>query len=174
MRSDFKDNTLRIERSIATLDNPKTDAGFRVIVIDDEVMRIVNDWLLIDPHESWIFPSSVGRPTKIAVLDKLFSKRLLPQLGLNHHVPYDLRHTAITHAIAYARIEDGVSIADVSRWAGHSRVSTTLDNYVHMLPVNAGMVVTMARAYRAELFRLADARAEGVQPGEVEDRMAAA
>lgn len=38
---------------------------------------------------------------------------------------HDLRHTAITHLI-----RSGADAAQVSRFAGHSKVSTTLDLYV--------------------------------------------
>ncbi len=168
-RNDFSGSSLRIERSIATLETPKTDFGYRVIVIDETVRDLVEGWLSVNPDTTWVFPSSVGIPTKIQVLGKVFN-RLLQGLKMRHHVPYDLRHTAITHAMAYARVADGVSLADVARWAGHSRTSTTLDNYTHLLPINAGMVVTMARAYRTELLHIVEAKSEGEQPGEVEDR----
>jgi len=168
MRSDFRGDTLTIQRSIATLEVVKTDAGFRTIVIDPSVRHVVDAWLKTCPPSMWIFPGEGYPVIKLQQLDSFFA-RLLHRLHLRHRRPYDLRHTAITHAVAYARITDGVSLQDVAAWAGHSSSSITLDNYTHLLPINPGMVVTMARAYRTELFRIAEARAEGRQPGEIED-----
>lgn len=184
MRSDFKDNALMVQRSISTLRSTKTDYGFRTILVDDAVISEVNRWLNVCPDPQWVFPAgmrrvrvgavpqrdgaTVGKPVCVQTLDKMFV-RLLATAGLAHRRPYDLRHTAITHAIAYARVTDGVSIQDVAAWAGHAKSSTTLDTYTHLLPVNSGVVVTMARAYRTELFRIRDARCVGVQPGEEED-----
>src|SRR5207253_1317659 len=96
--------------------------------------------------ESRMFPDLSTK-----ALDKGFY-RLQDRLNISPRGrPYDLRHTAITHAIAYAQVTPGVSIADVARWAGHSRNSTTLDTYCHVLDSSPGLGDVMAMAYRAEL-----------------------
>jgi integrase len=93
-------------------------------------------------------------------LDKEFP-RFQRRLGLAPLArPYDLRHTAITHAIAYAQVTAGVSIADVARWAGHSRNSTTLDTYCHVLDSSPGLADVMVAAYGAGLADVVEARDE--------------
>ena len=42
---------------------------------------------------------------------------------------HDLRHTAATHMLA-----NGIDPLTVSRRLGHTRASTTLDTYAHMVP----------------------------------------
>jgi len=42
---------------------------------------------------------------------------------------HDLRHTEATHMIA-----KGVDMSTVKRRLGHTKVSTTFDNYVHTVP----------------------------------------
>ena len=41
---------------------------------------------------------------------------------------HDLRHTAATHMLA-----NGIDLLTVSRRLGHTRASTTLDTYAHMV-----------------------------------------
>jgi integrase len=87
--------------------------------------------------------------------------RLQHRLGIQPQGrPYDLRHTAITHAIAYAQVTAGVSIADVARWAGHSRNSTTLDTYCHVLDSSPGLADVMVTAYGPGLAELPEAAEE--------------
>jgi len=58
-------------------------------------------------------------------LDKAADRAGLNPEGLQKLSYHDLRHTAITHLI-----RSGADPAQVSRFAGHSKVSTTLDLYV--------------------------------------------
>ena len=52
----------------------------------------------------------------------------LKALGLPHSRWHDHRHTFATYAI-----QSGENIRDVSRWLGHSKISTTLDIYASVL-----------------------------------------
>ena len=146
---DFRGNTLTIQRSVSDLATTKSDAGYRTITVDDAVLEAIARLPAPSTATPWVFASERGAPTSLRQLDAAF-EALLRRLNLPHRRPYDLRHTAITHAMAYARETDGVSIEDVAVWAGHSRSSTTLDNYTHLLPSSPGVVATMARAYRAQ------------------------
>jgi hypothetical protein len=58
---------------------------------------------------------------------------------------YDLRQTAITHAIAYAQVTAGVSIADVACWAGEG---------------SPGLADVMVAAYGSGLADVVEARDE--------------
>jgi integrase len=58
-------------------------------------------------------------------LDKAADRAGLNPEGVQRLSFHDLRHTAITHLIRL-----GADAAQVSRFAGHSKVSTTLDLYV--------------------------------------------
>jgi integrase len=58
-------------------------------------------------------------------LDKAADRAGLNAEGAQRLSFHDLRHTAITHLI-----RSGADAAQVSRFAGHSKVSTTLDLYV--------------------------------------------
>lgn len=58
-------------------------------------------------------------------LDKAADRAGLNPEGAQKLSFHDLRHTAITHLI-----RSGADPAQVSRFAGHSKVSTTLDLYV--------------------------------------------
>ena len=58
-------------------------------------------------------------------LDKAAERARLNPEGVQKLSFHDLRHTAITHLI-----RSGADPAQVSRFAGHSKVSTTLDLYV--------------------------------------------
>jgi integrase len=56
-RSDFRGDTVTIQRSIGTLDVVKTDAGCRTIVVDSSVRSAVDDWLDTCAESAWVFPS---------------------------------------------------------------------------------------------------------------------
>jgi integrase len=144
---DFEGNTLTVQRSVSDLATTKSDAGYRTITVDRAVLDAVGRLPAPPSATPWLLPGERGGPRTLKQLDAAFES-LLRRLRLRHRRPYDLRHTAISHAIAYARETDGVSIEDVAVWAGHSRSSTTLDNYTHLLPNTPGVVATMARAYR--------------------------
>ncbi|MCJ7733725.1 MAG: tyrosine-type recombinase/integrase [Anaerolineales bacterium] len=56
-------------------------------------------------------------------------KRILARADLPDMRFYDLRHTAATHVLA-----NEIDLLTVSRRLGHTRASTTLDTYAHMVP----------------------------------------
>jgi integrase len=150
--ADFDGDWLRV-RTSGRRQTTKTRAGRRRIKLTGRAVEALSR---IDGRRSAdddrIFPSMT-----VKALDGQF-ERLQRRLGIAPPGrPYDLRHTAITHAIAYAQVTAGVSIADVARWAGHRRNSTTLDTYCHVLDSSPGLAEVMGQAYRAELTRLGEA-----------------
>ena len=71
----------------------------------------------------------VGRPLSPRMVTRVF-RRYADRAGLPKNVRlHDLRHTAITNAIA-----QGEDILLIAAFAGHAKTSTTVDVYSHLLP----------------------------------------
>ena len=69
-----------------------------------------------------------SRPLDETMVYKRYWLPALKALDLPHSRWHDLRHTFATDAIT-----NGENIRDVSRWLGHSKISTTLDIYAGVL-----------------------------------------
>ncbi|MFC2055875.1 site-specific integrase [Chloroflexota bacterium] len=80
-------------------------------------------------NKDLIFRSRVGTPQSPSNLLKEF-KALLKNADLKKIRFYDLRHTA-----ASLMLNHGVPVLIVSKLLGHSKPSTTLDIYGHMIPI---------------------------------------
>jgi integrase len=158
--TDLGVTSLTVARSIRDLDTPKTDAGFRTLPMAAADMGTIRGWRAAVDGSPWLFPADDGKPTRLQTLNRDYA-RLLQRLGIRYRRPYDCRHTAITMVIAYTHLTDGLSIADVARWAGHAEHSTTLNTYLHLLPTSQGLVEAMARAFQVERLRIVDAQVHG-------------
>jgi integrase len=78
----------------------------------------------------FVFARADGRPLIVSSLKRRHLEPILRTAGLPTSTRvHDLRHTAISHALA-----QGAPIADVSQWAGHASVAITLSLYAHALP----------------------------------------
>lgn len=75
-----------------------------------------------------IFPSEIGTPIDQSNLVAEF-KAILELAGLPEIRFHDLRHTAASVMLKHLK-----DIMEVSRTLGHSRPSTTLNIYSHLLP----------------------------------------
>ena len=75
-----------------------------------------------------VFTQESGKPYGPRQVQKAF-KRILIAASLQDIRFHDLRHTAATHMIARR-----VDIPTVKRRLGHSKASTTLDTYAHVVP----------------------------------------
>lgn len=123
----------------------KTDAGNRVIVLDDEVVELLklqrskqlaqmldSDWKEWTPN-GWdepvlmMFTMRDGSPVKPRH-DATLWARLLVAAGVPHTRRYTARHTAATLMLAL-----GSEIAVVSETLGHRDTSFTYRTYVHAL-----------------------------------------
>lgn len=85
----------------------------------------------------WVFeaPRRPGRPWRPDSTNKRFA-RLRDQLDVPHFVFHALRHwTGTTLSDA------GVNMANVSRWLGHSKQSTTSDIYTHAVDARDALAV---------------------------------
>lgn len=72
-----------------------------------------------------VFPARNGRPLRLENVRRDYLKAQ-ERAGVPHARLHDLRHYHLTRLVAL-----GVDVDTVSRRAGHSRTSTTLDLYVH-------------------------------------------
>ena len=144
---DWNKGTIRVQRQVQRVTgqgmvfmSPKTNAGRRTIPLGVETLRILREHRTKQHHERatsgsrWqendlIFPSSVGTPQSPSNLLNSF-KSVLKQAGLPIIRFHDLRHTA-----ASLMLNQGVPPFVVSKILGHSKPSTTMDIYGHLIPV---------------------------------------
>lgn len=77
----------------------------------------------------WVFTTLDGKPLDGDNLRKRVFARVLPAATLRPIRIHDLRHTYATHLI-----QQGESLAYVSRQLGHSSIKITVDTYAHWLP----------------------------------------
>jgi integrase len=68
------------------------------------------------------------KPIDESMVYKRYWLPALHALGLPHSRWHDMRHTFATHSLQREHYRD------VSRWLGHSKVSTTLDIYAANIP----------------------------------------
>jgi integrase len=138
---DFDAGTIHVRHQLsrATKTNParvvplKTDAGERHIDIAPALARELAKHSLASRHskpEDFVFATETGKPlyyrnASARGLDKAADSAGLNPEGAQRLSFHDLRHTAISHLI-----RANADPVTVSRFAGHSKVSTTLDLYV--------------------------------------------
>jgi len=118
---------------------PKTRAGRRAIQLGEKTLETLRKQLerckLLKSVEgdNWkeinlIFPSTVGTPLGGSNISRDFKKQL-KKAGIKNIRFHDLRHTA-----ASLMLNNGVPVLVVSKILGHSKTSTTLDIYGHLIP----------------------------------------
>jgi len=138
---DFEAGTIHVRHQLsrATRTRParvvplKTDAAERHIDLAPELARELAKHSLasgFSKPEDFVFATETGKPiyyrnASARGLDKAADHAGLNPAGAQRVSFHDLRHTAITHLV-----RSGADAAQVSRFAGHSKVSTTLDLYV--------------------------------------------
>lgn len=127
---------------------PKTRAGRRSMTLPKSVSRELSDHLIQWPNETWVFTSPgpkgslhKGGPLRVNAWRRRVWVPTCLSVGLGEMVkdeatgkrkyvglrPHDLRHTAVAMWIA-----SGANPLEVSRRAGHTSVSFTLDRYGHL------------------------------------------
>ncbi len=139
--------TIRVQRQVQRIKEqglvfrpPKTRAGRRTIQLGEKTLETLQEQLerckLLKSaaSDSWkennlIFPSTVGTPLGGSNISKDF-KAQLKKAGVKDIRFHDLRHTA-----ASLMLNNGVPVIVVSKILGHSKTSTTLDIYGHLIPV---------------------------------------
>lgn len=143
---DWIAGTIQIKRQVSQLRGrgwqftpPKTHSGRRSIRLWTNVLDVLKDQkehiyaLAMVAGKDWkdhdlIFPSSVGTPINPSNLRKDF-KEVIERAGIERIRFHDLRHTA-----ASLMLNNGIPTIIVSKMIGHSRPSTTMDIYGHLIP----------------------------------------
>jgi integrase len=124
--------------------SPKTRAGRRSVTLPRSVTKILDDHLAEftppDP-DAFVFTSPEGSPLRIPIWRQRYWRKAVAEAGLDPLRPHDLRHTAVALWIA-----TGASPLEVSRRAGHTSASFTLDRYGHLFPeADEGVLSALTR-----------------------------
>lgn len=117
---------------------PKTDSGIRTVELSNGAIdalqrhRDNQELLKVMAGAKWkeqglVFASSVGTSRNPTNTRKIFNK-VLADAGINRIRFHDMRHTA-----ASLLLNAGVPLLKVSKMLGHSKPSTTLDIYAHLI-----------------------------------------
>lgn len=138
---DFKKKTLTIEQSMEyrysvgewRLGPPKSKSGYRTIPLTDEAIRILkaqkrkNRRIKVIPIQwaDYIFLSRKGEPVKNSAYDTALFK-ICDKAGIKRFSMHVLRHTFATRCI-----EGGMKPKILQVILGHSKLSITMDLYVH-------------------------------------------
>jgi integrase len=143
---DWNKRIIRVQRQVQRIKGqgivfmrPKTKAALRSIRLGEATIQTLRRHMAQQQLEKafagerWenfdlIFPSRVGTPQSQSNLLKEF-KVLLKEAGVKKIRFHDLRHTA-----ASLMLNHGIAILIVSKMLGHSKPSTTLDIYGHLIP----------------------------------------
>ena len=111
---------------------PKTAAGVRKINYRAEVskaLRLANASSgSVLPFNRYVFHTRNGTPIAPRNMERIW-KALLQEAGVEYKNFHVLRHTMATQLLA-----NGVSIAEVAKRLGHSKISHTLNLYSHAVP----------------------------------------
>lgn len=108
---------------------PKTAAGNRTIPLTDMAYQILESRKgQVRPSsefQEYIFLNELGRPTLQTVYNRCL-KRVTDRLGIEKFSMHCLRHTFATRCI-----ESGMKPKTLQKILGHTRISMTMDLYVH-------------------------------------------
>lgn len=126
------------ERAVLRVKASKTDAGVRVVDLDDSSLGALMAWRLTQEAEAgqWgaaykgsghVFTYEDGSPLKLQYATRLFDK-LRARAGLPEMTLHGLRHMSASLMLA-----SGANIALVSKRLGHSSVQVTSDVYSHLI-----------------------------------------
>lgn len=130
---DFKDKTVSINKSISEvngkLHHVSTKSGkARILPIPELIFAPLREIVITTSTDKPVFKSSKGMHLRKGNFARNIFKPALKKAGLESVRFHDLRHTAITLLVS-----SGADILAISRVAGHSKPSTTLNVYAHEL-----------------------------------------
>jgi integrase len=139
---------------------PKSRAGDRVFVLDDDALALVREHRKRQLQErllaesAWqdndlVFARADGSPLTHKQLERAW-KRTIQRAALRPISIHGGRHTAVTQAIMHSEVPPKT----VSEMAGHANVGFTLTYYAHVLDehrVAAAKMIGSSRARRSEV-----------------------
>lgn len=139
---DFENGVITIERSMEyrhstgewRIGPPKSKSGYREIPMTQECREILKrqkmkmkDLKVINPKfREFVFLCRKGEPTKNSAYDTTLFK-LAEKAGMESLSMHSLRHTYATRCI-----EAGMRPKTLQTLLGHSKISITMDLYVHV------------------------------------------
>jgi len=129
---DWKNNQIHIQRTYnnkAWYDT-KTETSNRKIDLGPVMMTALKKWKLPCPISelNLIFPNEAGNPINHDNMCRRYFKPALKRAGLGKIRFHDLRHT-----YASLLIEQGENIKYIQTQLGHSKPTTTLNVYAHLM-----------------------------------------
>lgn len=147
---DFQNEIIRVRHSYSRfgLKEPKTDAGHRDIpmapplkaaLLQARASRTSQD-------DSFVILSRVNTPIEPETLYTRYWRPVMKEAGLCDESGTPRYHFhALRHAAVSLLIEQGLPAIHISRFVGHSKVSTTLDIYGHIFPGDQASRLAVAR-----------------------------
>ena len=134
----FEDKTIDINKTVveyhgsATIQNkPKTDAGFRTIVISDKVAEFLK-MVKASQEEELNFRNLVFPNSMYNIMGSANSTRRWKDDCEKMGIPYKGKH-ALRHTWATRALEAGTNVKVVSHMLGHKNVITTMNIYQDVL-----------------------------------------
>ncbi|MDY6029857.1 MAG: tyrosine-type recombinase/integrase [Acidaminococcaceae bacterium] len=142
----YIDNSLQAVRGALMDMPPKTAAGVRKITIAPEVIKVIRSTCSSSgctlPFSRYVFHTRNGTPISPRNMERIW-KALLKEAGVEYRNFHVLRHTMATQLLS-----NGVSIAEVAKRLGHSKISHTLNLYSHAVPnYDEGIPDILNKAY---------------------------
>jgi integrase len=130
---DFKEKTVSISKSTSEVNgnlyHVSTKSGKpRILPIPDLILNELREIVLSSGNDEPVFKSRKGMHLRRGNFARNVFKPAIKRAGLESIRFHDLRHTAITLLVS-----SGADILAISRVAGHSKPSTTLNVYAHEL-----------------------------------------
>lgn len=142
-RVDLDKKLVRVERTLARTklkglfikETPKNNSSRRTIPIPDNLVSYLKKYKLAQKPNKYnlVFPGFRTDMCYVAVVNEKM-KRDIERCELPMITPHDLRHTHATFLLSPEPFGLGQNVKIVSERLGHSKTSTTLNTYAHVLP----------------------------------------
>jgi integrase len=100
----------------------------RIVPIPDSLQKDLIKLVVSTPEGSPVFHSAHGKYLRSSNFSRRIFKPALKNAGLPDMRVHDLRHTAVTNLLA-----GGSNFIDVSKLVGHSKPTTTINTYAHVM-----------------------------------------
>lgn len=153
---DWKNKTLRIattvvyyEKALVEVHDTKNEGSYRNIPLTPKVVdflkeiqseqernRLALGAAYHSEYDDWICRWADGRPITPNTISSRFNS-FLKRNGLHKIRYHDLRHSTAT-----ALLKSGADVKSISKFLGHSQVSTTYDIYAHIFAEDAADALT--------------------------------